>query len=324
MTRSVGTGSYLRPQIGQTSFHPYSILEKMMQAVCTHRSAVIAPLDKCAKRTSLPRRLALSLTAFATLALVTASAQSAGRVFYDGFESGNTSLWSRDAARNSCQVVASPSDGVTGPYAGSRMARCNWNGTVAWNDPAAYETLITNIPYTNEFLIRLRLRLDRNFSTTTGSATKIMRFFNWTGDQSTYLDIYGGLYGTSITNYVLVSGAAQPNYWGDKDNAGNPSSWHKVEYYVNQSSGVVKVWHDGVMVRNATGLNFNGVKVPPLNLTSNWSDAHDAENFLYFDEVEIFSDTGTGASGLMSDASASATGSSTITPTTLRVTGTAP
>jgi hypothetical protein len=248
-----------------------------------------------------------------------ANAHAAGRVFYDGFETGNTSLWGQDDFHNRCQVVTVAADGVAGPYAGSRMVRCNWDGIAAWDSPARYESLSTGVPYTNEFLLRTHLRVDRNLEKTGGSATKIMRFFHWSGVQATYLDLFGALMNNSISNQGVAGGKQLTTYWGGLDSASNSASWHKVEYYINQSAGTIKVWHDGVLIRNNTGFNFGGAKWTPFFLVSNWEDAHDGVNFIYFDDVEIFSDTGTGASGSLSDASVSASGS-----LNLRVTGTAP
>lgn len=291
----------------------------------THPNSTKSPAQR---RNCIAMNIGRSATIVLSFALLIGahhSAFAAGRVFYDGFESGNTNLWSADSTRNRCQVVSSASDGIAGAYAGKNMARCNWNGAVDWSNAAAYESLVASIPYTNEFLLRLRLRPDQNLEKTGGSPTKIMRFFNWTGSQSTYLDMYGVLLGSSIKNEGVAGGAQLATYWGGKDNAANPASWHKVEYYVNQSTGTIKVWHDGILVRNDSGLKFNGVKWTPLYLTSNWSDSHDATNYLYFDEVEIFSDAGTGAGGSLADASASASGSAGISgATSLRITATNP
>ncbi len=83
----------------------------------------------------------------------------------------------------------------------------------------------------------------------------------------------------------------------------------------------MKVWHDGVLVRNDVA-PFNGAKWSPFWLTSNWEDSHDAVNYVYFDDVEVYSDVGTGATGLMSDATITAFGTSTArlpAPTNLRV-----
>lgn len=296
-----------------------------MQAVCSPIPAKKMPSKTCAPKKKRFNRLTTSLSTLAILALVTTSVQAAGRVFYDGFESGNTNLWQQGGTSNRCQVVGTGADGIAGPRAGSRMARCNWNGSVAWNDPAAFESLVLSIPYTNEFLLRLWLRPDQNLEKTGGSPTKIMRFFNWTGDTSTYLDLFGSLIsGNGLKNEGTAGGQGLASYWGGKDNASNPASWHKVEYYINQASGLIKVWHDGVLVRSDSNLRFNGAKWTPFNLTSNWADAHDATNYLYFDEVEIFSDTGTGSSGSLSDATASATAAAIGGASLLRVTGTTP
>lgn len=58
----------------------------------------------------------------------------------------------------------------------------------------------------------------------------------------------------------------------------------------------------------------NANKVGQFYITSNWSDVHDAVNYLYFDEVEIFSDTGTGGSGSMSAGTMTQGGGDTTPP----------
>lgn len=271
--------------------------------------SILVQVQSTQGRSTQPRLRHAAIALMSVLALaISGTAVAAGRVFYDGFESGNTNLWRQDDYHNRCQSVTAAADGVAGPFAGTRMVRCNWNGTVAWDSPTVYESLAVNVPYTNEFLVRTRLRVDKNLEKTGGSPTKIMRFFNWTGNQSTYLDLFGVLMGNSIVNQAVAGGVDLNAYWGGSDSAANPSSWHKVEYYINQA-GTIKVWHDGVLVRNNSGLNFNGARWTPFYITSNWSDSHDAVNYIYYDDVEIFSDQGSGASGSMSDASISASGS---------------
>ena len=104
------------------------------------------------------RQIAPVMACVATF-LLAPSALAAGRVFYDGFESGNTNLWQQDDYRDRCQVTTSAADGKAGPFAGSRMVRCNWNGTVAWNDPAKFQTLHLTPSYNNEIFYRVRLRV---------------------------------------------------------------------------------------------------------------------------------------------------------------------
>jgi hypothetical protein len=63
-----------------------------------------------------------------------------------------------------------------------------------------------------------------------------------------------------------------------------------------------------------------------LNLPSNWSSnpgwEHDAVNNVYFDDVEIYSDMGTGATGSMADASITVGGGTGVQqPRNLRVIG---
>ena len=255
------------------------------------------------------RLLIFALASFS----VAGTCLAAGRVFYDGFESGNTNLWRQDSTRNRCQVVTSAADGIAGPFAKSRMLRCNDNGTVPFNDPAEYETLQLGtgaINYSQELFIRTRVRVDSNLEKTPGSAKKILRVFNFTGVTSEYNDIYEAIYnGDGLRNTGVAGGGQFATYFGGtgSDQTSNPSSWHKVEYYIN-TSGTIKVWHDGALVQNFTGLRTNGAKWLPFYLTSNWSDPHDATNYVYFDEFEVFTDTGSGASGLMSNATVSGSG----------------
>jgi hypothetical protein len=87
-----------------------------------------------------------------------------GRVFHDDLEDGTTIAWSQESGRDRCSVVESASDEVTGPYAGARMARCNWNGLIEWNDPASYETMTIAPPYDKKLLYRTRFRIDENLA----------------------------------------------------------------------------------------------------------------------------------------------------------------
>lgn len=238
-----------------------------------------------------------------TLSLLTASAQGT-RVFYDGFEDGTTNLWQQDGYHCRCIVVDTAADGVHGPYVGSKMARCNWDGTVPWYDSMRYESLyLDSINYTDEIFYRVKLRADYNLDRTSGSATKILRIFVTSPSYNDYITVIydsPSLYSSGVAGNVgLVT------YWGGApgDSTGTSSNWHEVAYYFNEANGIIKVWHDGVLIRNEIGLNFNNTRWFPFYITSNWEDAHDAQNHVYFDEVEIFTDATTGnpTSGSMFD-----------------------
>lgn len=249
------------------------------------------------------RPLAIALLLLCSLTFIDFS-YAAGRLFYDGFEDGTTNKWRQDDFRNLCQVVTASADGVAGPFAGTRMARCNWNGTTSVA-AETFENLVMSTNYTDEFFIRVRVRQDMNLERTIVSPNKHLRLFFY--DQVVYHDLFEDCASTSggLSNKGSASLAAQmTTYFGGAagDNSCSSSSWHKVEYWIKQSTGSVKVWHDGILVRNDSGFDFLGQKWPDVYLMSNWSDSHDATNYMYFDEFEFYSDNGTGAAGLMSDA----------------------
>jgi hypothetical protein len=184
------------------------------------------------------------------------------------------------------------------------MARCSWNGTVAWNDPAAYETLaISSVNYKDEIFYRVRLRTDSNFDRPGFNSVpaKILRIFT---TSPSYNDMNEVIYDDgSLISQCVAGGAQCQTYWGSSgDQTANPSSWHTVEWYFNAANGTIRVWHDGKLVRDNTGLVFNGARWYPFFLGSNFSAPHDATNYVYFDNIEIFSDMSTGATGSMADA----------------------
>lgn len=229
---------------------------------------------------------------------------AAGRIFFDDVETGDTSLWSADGGSPLCTAVTSSADGLQGPYAGTYMIRCNDPG-------ASYETLKgPSFSLTSEVLYRYRVRVDSNHDSTTGSTHKIGRIFHWDGNSATYVDVFsmvasvgdGGLPNDLIIDGVRANGGTL--YWGSDpdDHTANPSTWHQVEYYINTSTGASKVWHDDILVQNEVfGAVAGGVgEAGEFYITSNWSDAHDGTNYVYFDNIEIFTDLGTGGSGSMS------------------------
>ncbi|HVY07561.1 MAG TPA: hypothetical protein VHB46_16415 [Burkholderiales bacterium] len=240
-----------------------------------------------------PRNRLLALAVTTALALaVGESAYATGRIFYDDFESGNTNLWGQDSPHGRCTVVTSSADGVAGPFAGSRMLRCNDDGASS----AGYESLTISPSYIKELFIRTRIRIDTNHDRSTGSPKKLMRVFNWTGDFNTYNDIFES---TETSNGLVNTGTAGgtqfSTYWGGAggDNTARTTAWHKIEYYFN-TTGTIRVWHDGVMVQNQSGLPTNNAKWVPFFITSNWADSHDGTNYVYFDEFEVFSDSVSG------------------------------
>lgn len=240
---------------------------------------------------------------------------SAGIALVDGFESGSVNApWSKDGARNMCSVTWRALDGGT-PHSGNSMLICNWNGTVPWDDPNAYTTLVlpqSTWRYQSEFFIRLWLRYDQDVTHSYGG--KVLRL-----DPNDKLDSFyiiaqmNSPGGPAQCVWELLNGAQGPSYWGAQTSLGD-HSWHKVEIYVRASAqhdGIARVWIDGSLRQEVT----NAVTVTagrswgPLYLMSNWSNNpgwdHGANNHVYWDDIEVYTDMANGASGRMSDASIS-------------------
>jgi hypothetical protein len=259
-----------------------------------------------------------------------ASAEGAGgRVFYDGFETGNTNQWVQDSSRTKCTAVRTSVDGKP-THAGSYMLECNWNGVVAWNDPSSYTTVkLNSFSYTREFLLRFRVRFAADNDRTIGS--KLFRLY---GADSFYIS--GQLEqpgGSAFIFWEKINGqtGAPPDYGSLPFANGN---WHEIEVYVKQntpgsSDGILRVWQDGSLQQESVNVvsATTGSRWYPVYLMSNWSSnpgwEHDASNHVYWDDFEIFTDTGSGASGSMADAtmSAGAAPAPPSAPQNLRIVG---
>lgn len=264
---------------------------------------------------------------FARLALIAClvwagSAQAAGRTFFDDWESGGTGSWSQDGSRNRCNVVTSAADGGVGPQTGSYMLRCNWNGVVAWDDPAAFETLrLSSFGFSggSEIFFRFYIRVDNNAKDHPANGPKIFRLV---GSSFWALN-----FRTGTANGSLYNGADNQidgTFWGGSNTLSN-GQWHKLEMYIKNGTtdGVVRYWEDDVMQYEATSVNTSqsgGVSNwAPFYISSNWSGAegccdHDTSNYLYWDNFEIYSDTASGATGSMSAGTITQGGGDTTPP----------
>jgi hypothetical protein len=250
----------------------------------------------------------------ATLVAAASDSRAAGRVFSDDFESGNLSKWSADGARSMCTVVQSALDGGT-VHGGTHMMQCNWNGIVPWDDPNAYTSVV--LPqsawnYSSEFFIRLWLRYDRDVSHTDGG--KVLRLYPDDHLDGFFMGARMNAGGVALLSWDHINGAQGPVFWGSGAPLGD-QRWHKVEIYVNASTsanGILRIWIDGSLKQEATHIVSvsAGHQWGPLYLMSNWSNnpgwEHGASNHVYWDDIEVYTDAGSGASGNMSDATISA------------------
>ena len=234
-----------------------------------------------------------------------------GRSFYDEnyVDSLGGSIhngWLQDGTRNKGTTVDnnfSAIDGFKGSASGLGMWKGNHNGTVLDGDIDRYDTLKLNLDYTNEFLIRCWMRLDSGFTRTDTDPAKFMRLNN-PGSPTTHDFYLTATNTTGLSNGGTINGVALTTYAGNATNdySALSSGWHRIEYYVNKSLGVLKVWQDGVLTRNETGLNFGASPLTTFYLVSEFVGTHDATNYYYFDDIQVYTDKSSGAFHTMSDA----------------------
>lgn len=234
------------------------------------------------------------------------------RVFYDGFEDGTLDRWSS----GTCPVVMTAPDG-DGPFAGSRMLECNWDGTVSWDDPRATLAIVLDTwAYSREFLLRFAIRNDTDFDHTAGA--KWMRL-GFGGEEEIDLGAFNEQWPHAGLWFHPVGPEAYPVYWGEADaSVAGDNEWHTIEIFsrddTNGEDGVLRAWVDDVLIYEiADGVCFrldrdpepcsgnthaDGASRRPLDVMSNWSNnpgwEHDDRNHVLWDEFEIFSDAMTG------------------------------
>lgn len=274
--------------------------------------------------------ITLAFSLISIFACLTDTAQAAGRVFYDGWESGNTNLWATDVPNQKCVAVTTAADGLAGTHSGGYMVRCNWESDGNDAGVGTQTAMVINdiAPYTNEVLYRFWIRRDASLNGGTGP--KIARF----GNHDTFLDLSvdnnptdGAITG-AFFNHTQANGSGWiGTYWGDISHAGD-RGWHKIEVYVYEhpTNGIIRLWEDDILQKEFVNTNTNtaddfysyAASWTTFLMGSNWSASppccsHDAINYLYWDDFEIYTDTGTGGTGSMS-AGTITQGSSDATP----------
>jgi hypothetical protein len=239
---------------------------------------------------------------------------AAGLAFMDSFESGTADAWHVDGARDKCAVVSSAHDGGS-PHSGNNMLECNWNGTVDWKAHDWYSTVVLSQSawnYTREFLVRLWVRFDADVDHVNGD--KILRLYPHDDLESFFLAAQMDQNNGPIFVYwEKINGKDGAVSWGKGTKLGD-TQWHKLEIYMKHNTpghtdGVTRVWIDDKLTQESVNIQTvaDGRKWGPLILTSNWTNnpgwEHDASNHIYWDDVEIYTDLGSGGPGSMSDAS---------------------
>lgn len=232
-----------------------------------------------------------------------------GRVFYDNFEANQTNQWSYEYSK--CTTATTAADGGS-PRSGTFMAKCNWNGVAAWNsNDNRSSLLLPSWRYTNEFFLRVWVRHDANVDNVDGS--KLLRMSGAYPEHSMYLAARPGpemfAYWEGVGDGVRGPLTYNGGMWDRR--------WHKIEIYhknntIGKTDGILRLWNDGVLRIDYRGKTRSSKGIPwdSLTLMSNWSSnpgwEHDALNNVYWDDIEIYSDLGTGATGSMASATISA------------------
>lgn len=248
------------------------------------------------------KQTAILLTLLSQVAFVDLSF-AAGRVFDDGFEDGTTNKWWFPGTYNPATVVSTARDGGS-PHTGTRMLEANWNAAVPWTDPNFYTyAALESWNYTNEFLVRFWIRFDADVDDKDGP--KFLRM-GPLGVNHMYL---GKLPGPTLFIYFeSVDGSPGPIQYSGGSLAGG---WNEIEIYIKHDTGakdgILRVWNNGVLRVDATNVNSvsTGGRWTPFEVMSNHYGLLDANNHVYWDDFEIYSDTGTGATGSLADGTAS-------------------
>jgi hypothetical protein len=198
----------------------------------------------------------------------------------------------------------------------------NWNGTVAWTDPAVQTSMsLPYFPYSKEVLTRFWVMIDPDMDTPpNGMGPKL-----WKWGDKTPNEIYawpkmgdGGMLMEASNGSINMN-----TFWGSAQSRIGDHNWHKVEQYMQTGNpGTITLWVDGVQVNKWSVNTDVGGTWYPLWFASNWSGAagccdHDASNHMYVDDVEVYTDASSGISATGSLADATVTIGSSPTPIVL-------
>lgn len=210
--------------------------------------------------------------------LLASAAAADSRVFFEDFEDG-------DAAEFDYHTT----DIVAGAFNGRYCSRAEW---IDFQRESHMQ--LDNWSYSDEMLVRYMIRVDNNSEDAPGA--KFMRLGFEGGDVSsdTYHELDTGT--GSIHAPWFVDGNLQINSYGG---ALVPDAWNRYEVYIRHDTdgtdGLIRVWVNDELISNYenwTGDTFAGEYWYPLHLPSNWVERGPEPNYVYYDDIEIYSDLG--------------------------------
>jgi len=226
-----------------------------------------------------------------------------GRVFYDGFESGSYATgWESGFADGDGTIPAADNqghDGLHPPVAGSRMMECRYGN--ASTDTWFCRYIDIDAMYTNEIFIRLWMRLDTDVQANQGSMAHLLRFYSG-GSHDILTSMIGDGSGNEANTQMITDALwsltrpdGSPTYYDFASPGVGDREWHKYELYLNNSTNTYKIWEDDVLLMSLSDavINVHFANFLPLH---NWGTPKPTDNntHFYFDEVEVYSDLGSG------------------------------
>lgn len=227
-------------------------------------------------------RAALQFAALLLL-LMPALASAQGRVFYEPGDGSSKAV-------TDCVPTTTSRDGVA--HRGGSALECGWDGTRGWQDSAKTRELeLSAVPMTAELFADAWFRVDADVDRVAGS--KLMRFSFGAADV-----IIACQFEQQPDATLFMSVGGQPSFWGGTAASRCREGWQRLRVYMSRT--LIRLWLGDVLLREWAGaFNVNGM----VAFVSNWSDnagwSHDAANHVYWQGVQVFSDTGTGGVGSM-------------------------
>ena len=171
----------------------------------------------------------------------------------------------------------------------------NWLGC-SWNNQSVNPDL-TFTTRQNEFWIRMSVRMGPSAYVNPSGAYIKLFYADYDASHRWGIDIITGgitLLGQAVLCPVApLNGCAPPvtgyYQWGPGGWLGTFSDlqWHTVEWYVNNSSGFMKLWLDGVIIADVTGV-YTGSPMSGCEILMNQSINQGGTNNWFIDLDDIF------------------------------------
>lgn len=148
-------------------------------------------------------------------------------------------------------------------------------------------SILITIPPTNQAWLRFYMRYSAGFQFN-GGAPHYTKDIYWNVGEPNYI-VFG--FGDGFL-YTHASAMQFPNVhssetWSDinRGSAGD-GQWHAYEQYINVSTGQLRIWRDGKLVLDRTGVNFGGAPLRRFVLSENQNEVL-GNHYTDYDDVAV-------------------------------------